>query len=31
VPKEIADRAKKTLERMLKITGEKTGAVISGA
>jgi len=31
VPKGIADKAKKTLERMLKVTGEKTGAVISGA
>lgn len=31
VPRKIADKAKKTLERMLKITGEKTGAVISGA
>lgn len=31
VPKDIAAKAKKTLERMLKITGEKTGATISGA
>jgi len=31
VPIEIGKKAKKTLERMLKVTGEKTGAVISGA
>ena len=30
VPEEIARRARKSLERMLKVTGEKSGAAISG-
>ena len=30
VPEDIAGKARKTLERMLKVTGEKTGATIAG-
>lgn len=30
VPEEIANRAQKSLERMLQVTGEKSGAAISG-
>jgi len=30
VPEEIAERARKSLERMLEVTGEKSGAAISG-